>query len=536
MHERIFLTIFVLSALIGCESRTPVVFESLTGPVEGRIFGKVGVFKGIPYAKPPMGSLRWHSPVPMEPWSEPWYADQLGSKCPQLDLVKSYLFKTPFVWGEEDCLYLNIFTPKTDPQEDIEPKPVLVFFHGGAHELGDGNGMGRIDIYDGTKLVELTDIVVVTFNHRLGLLGFMGHRAFNEDSTTGVGSNWALQDQIALLQWVKKNIASFGGDPGNVTIGGESAGGNAVYTLLATKAAEGLFHKAILQSAPLSIRSRDETERAEKPLVRRLMCEGSSGDQLKECLRNLAFEEIVRLQPGVGGILFEDQEVPGLEVSRQEMYYANSVDGVLVDRVPMEDFRRETYAKVPVMVGTNTQELDFILSTGFPAVERYMASLLGPEIKQPATKKATGELITNVVFHCRAREVVRTLQQDGRHDVYKFVLADAPWKHLTDKIGQFHGIDLFYLFQHFNFAEFYSPESFNLQIRMAKYWKEFMATGNPNHMASPVWMPYDIAKDNHMLLDRKSGMGKEFRADACAKLRTDYPQLFANERPGQSTM
>ncbi|HEX9082769.1 MAG TPA: carboxylesterase family protein, partial [Holophagaceae bacterium] len=220
-----------LLLLLGCSGSSPDTISVDSGPI---LREASGVYKGIPYAAPPVGSLRWRPPAPPAAWTEPRRFDDFGPSCPQHD---------PDGPADEDCLTLNVWTP---PRPAGEKLPVLVFIHGGAFVSGAGSQV----LYDGSALAG-EGLVVVTFNYRLGVLGYLAHPLLSAESPDGVSGNYGLRDQIAALDWVRRNIAAFGGDPGRVTVFGESAGAESVALLLVCPQAKGLFRGAILQSPAL---------------------------------------------------------------------------------------------------------------------------------------------------------------------------------------------------------------------------------------------------------------------------------------------
>ena len=228
---------------------TAGVIEICSGKLRGVERRGIWSFAGIPYAAPPTGHRRWRPPIAAEPWAGIRACDEFGPIAPQAPgLVELSLAGEP-TDQSEDCLSLNVWTPGLDDGR----RPVMVWIHGGSFLSGSGSGI----LYRGGLLAREGDVVVVTVNYRLGLLGFLAHPALADDGQpwldgapwSGTG-NWGLADQVAALCWVRDNIAEFGGDPGNVTLFGESAGGMSVSTLLAVPAARGLFHRAIVQSGP----------------------------------------------------------------------------------------------------------------------------------------------------------------------------------------------------------------------------------------------------------------------------------------------
>lgn len=211
------------------------VVETQDGPVVGRIFDEIAIFKGIPYAAPPVGNLRFRPPEPPLPWKEPFRAVRFGSICPQDETLSP----APGQMGE-DCLSLNIWGPEKSASLLL---PVMVWLHGG----GFSTGAGSIPIFDGAYFAR-KGIVLVTINYRLNVLGFLAHPELTAESPFNSSGNYGLMDQIRALQWVRDNIRQFGGNPDNVTLFGESAGGASVAALMSSPQASGLFHRAVIQS------------------------------------------------------------------------------------------------------------------------------------------------------------------------------------------------------------------------------------------------------------------------------------------------
>jgi len=219
------------------ECSAPV--RTAAGPVVGIAAETAGVcaWLGMPYATPPVGDRRWRRPEPAAPWGKPLKAEKFGERCAQFGLLGTPGKTKPR--GSENCLYLNVYSP--DPGGKA---PVMVWIHGG----GLMSGSGGSALYTGDRLAAAQDVVVVTINYRLGVFGFLAHPGFREEDSDGSVGGYGMMDQIAALKWVRQNIAAFGGDPDNVTIFGESAGGWSVCQLMASPAAKGLFHRAIQQS------------------------------------------------------------------------------------------------------------------------------------------------------------------------------------------------------------------------------------------------------------------------------------------------
>jgi len=235
-------SLFVLLASVVSAQGTLPVAETAQGKLLGVASERaaaVKVFKGIPYAAPPVGQRRWQPPQAAAAWTGERMADSFGPDCMQQPYAEGSFFYRPARMNSEDCLYLNVWTAA----EPDESRPVMVWLHGGALTRGSG----AIDTYDGASLAQ-KDVILVTINYRLGVFGYFAHPELVAESPRFSAGNYGILDQIQALKWVQQNIAAFGGDPDNVTVFGESAGAWSVHFLTASKLAEGLFHKAIAQS------------------------------------------------------------------------------------------------------------------------------------------------------------------------------------------------------------------------------------------------------------------------------------------------
>lgn len=307
----------------------PVVKTS-SGSLEGEQRNDGLVFRGIPFAKPPVGPLRFRPPEPPDPWTGVRAATRFGPGGPQgVNPVESVL---PVFVSEtsEDCLYLNVFTPDT-----IGKRPVLVWIHGG----GNITGAGSQRLYDGSELIQRGDIVVVTLNYRLGIFGFLHGRSVAGEAFPTSG-NEALLDQVAALQWVQKEIAAFGGDPNNVTIAGESAGGTNVAALMGVPAARGLFHKAIMQSTG-TVGHHLSLERAARVFSAILDAAGLTPANAGQ-LRDFSGEGLLDLQTRVGMV---------------NGAFGPVIDGDVLPRSTYEAIEDGETAGVPIIVGTVRDEM-----------------------------------------------------------------------------------------------------------------------------------------------------------------------------------
>ena len=309
-----------------------VIVNTQFGPVRGAEANGVQVWKGIPYAAAPTGELRFRSPAVPELWTDPRDCTEFGHICPQAEgmPIEAKLI------ADEDCLNLNIWRSAASGP----PRPVMVWIHGGAYYMGAGSQA----LYNGAALARDRGVVVVTFNYRLGTLGFLDLTSVATPEEP-FESNLGLRDQIAALRWVRDNIAAFGGDPGNVTLFGESSGGGSVTTLMTVPSAEGLFHQAIAQSSPAtSVYGR---ERASTVAHRLLTLLGLSPEQVGE-LRRIPVDRLARASGELATEVFGS--VPGT------LAIAPVVDRDLIPYYPVAAFKKGKQHKIPLLIGTNKDE------------------------------------------------------------------------------------------------------------------------------------------------------------------------------------
>ncbi len=313
------------------------------GLVSGVVADGVVAYKGIPYAAPPVGDLRWRAPQPAAPWTGVRVADAYGHDCMQEPFPSDAApLGTP---PAEDCLYVNVWAP----EKPASPKlPVMVWIHGG----GFVNGGASPAVYDGRHFAK-RGVVFVSLNHRLGRFGFFAHPALSSENPKGPLGNYGYLDQIAALKWVQKNVAAFGGDPGNVTVFGESAGGGSVHTLMVSPLARGLFHKAIVESGGgraggiMTPRNLKEAEAVGVAFAKLAGVTGEDAAALA-ALRKLPAPDLVR---GLNLMTMGQQ---------RDTYAGPMIDGQIVAEEPETAFRAGRQARVPYLVGANNREFGFM--------------------------------------------------------------------------------------------------------------------------------------------------------------------------------
>jgi len=312
-----------------------IVVEAPSGRLAGQRDGDVFAFKGIPYAKPPVGALRWRMPEAAEPWTGVRDATHFGPICPQAPTQIEALLGGSMGEQSEDCLNLNIWTPGCDTAR----RPVMVWIHGGAFVIGAGSQ----GLYNGRHLAA-RDCVIVTINYRLGAFGFLNLRDATDGALPATGAE-GIADQVLALHWVKRNIAAFGGDAENITMFGESAGGMSVSTLLTLPAARGLFHKAIAQSGAAHI----GYTRERSALVARAFLDElgvSPGDAAS--LQQLPFAALVKAQVALLTDLRQGQDARKLG----SVAFQPTIDGTLIAERPIAAIRNGAAKGIPLIAGT----------------------------------------------------------------------------------------------------------------------------------------------------------------------------------------
>jgi para-nitrobenzyl esterase len=491
-----------------------LVIETMHGKVRGERHGDVATWKGIPYAAPPVGALRFRPPQPLAPWSGERDATHFGtvaaqSRDPRIAILSGISDK---IMSGEDCLLLNVFAP-ADRQG--APRPVMVWIHGGAFIMGSGS----TPLYHGMTFAQ-QGIVVVTLNYRLGLPGllYLGDLAPGRDE-----GNYALLDQIAALRWVQNNIAAFGGDPGCVTVMGESAGAISIGTLLAMPAARGLFHRAILDSgaSSLSPPTRTDATRLARGVIDEL---GVTVEQLADVPidRLLAVQEAISRTAGLGAL-------------------APYVDGVTVPRLPADVIREGGAAGIPLLLGTNRDEWTlFEVLLGEVTVEAFEAPLrerLGPRVDQllevyrdahpdRSIKRAWVDLVGELAFRIPA---IRLAEAQSSHDtpvyMYRF-----DWKSpaFGGRLGAAHALELPFVWNRLDLPMapiLLGNDLIKLQslaTAMHGAWAQFIRTGDPNGGGLPDWPRYDADRRATLLIDRESRVAD----DPAGAARRTWPAVW----------
>ena len=494
----------------GVEASTDVVLTE-RGPVRGVASPSGRAFKGIPFARPPVGEGRWRAPVEdMSCFEGVKDGTPFGPMCPhiQQEQGKAFDASAPVV-GSEDCLSLNVFTPSdAAPGSQL---PVLFFIHGGGNTVGSSStevGSG-ISLFDGTQLAQRGRVVVVTTQYRLGALGFLALPLETDGSVSG---NYGLLDQQAALKWVQRNIAAFGGDASRVLLFGESAGAVDTCMHLAMKGSAGLFHRAILQSgscaaaAPLSQR---RTEAAK--WLSGTGCEGHN--DVAACLRRLTPEALIRA--------FPVEVVVGAR--RGDVSWGPTVDGVVLPEGPLDAMLNGRHHPVPILVGSNTEETS--LSTPLISTEaeyrQALSALVGPSrVEEVVTRypiatygtprKALIQVTTDAFFGCQARLIARAASLSKAAPTYRYLFARAP-----TLLGAYHGLELVYVFQKVE-ALTATPKAQDLAVQeaMMQSWTNFAYTGALLPTQALPWSEY-ASSEPLLQIDAVSSQVSGWRNSEC---------------------
>ncbi len=516
-------------ALLAAERTAQVTVETPCGRLAGSRQNGVTSFKGIPFAKPPLGPLRWRAPEPLAPWHgvrEATHFGCIGVQAPsQIEAVIGAIV------GEqaEDCLTLNIWTPDISGAK----RPVMVWIHGGAFVFGAGSQ----SIYNCRNLAQRGNVVVVTLNYRLGAFGFLNLADATNGHSPGTGSE-GLADQIAALEWVKANIAEFGGDPDDITLFGESAGGMSVACLLASPPARGLFHKAIVQSGPAHIGyDREKSARVARSVLDEMGLAPTDGHRAAEA----PYAAIVKAQITV---LTESRD--GEDRRRLgRMPFQPCIDGTLLAERPIAAIRAGAAKDIPLLTGTTREEwklftamhpgLRFLNDAG---LEKRLVKSFGAEkaaamlavYSEGSAFERWNAIMTDRVFRIPS---VRLLEAQTAHApafAYRF---DWRSKLMGGIFGSCHALDIGFVFgmPRLRMAtKFFGagPEAEALGTAMMDAWVTFAKTGDPSVAATGPWPRYDAKTRATMIL----GDGAPHVAPAPAEARRAIWDDISDDRLG----
>jgi para-nitrobenzyl esterase len=483
------------------------IIDTEYGPVEGVQEARGQVFLGIPYAHPPVGKLRFHSPVPPDQWNQVRPANKFGTSSLQgSHHIIGFAADGPV---GEDCLYLNIYTPRADEKK----RPVMFWIHGG----GFTHGTSDSPIYNGRFLAERGDVVVVTINYRLGVLGylFLGNHGGKE---WGASANCGQLDQIAALKRVRDNSEAFGGDPDNVTIFGESAGASAVVTLMAMPAARGLFHRVIAQSGTGLALAPEQASLLTEIFLSELGLNPGEAQRLWD----ISAEKLLKAQTSVLARL----------QNNFNLRFRPTIDEPTLPRQSLEVVSKGGARDISLMVGNNRDEMKLfkdhknLKPISDSDLEKIVEGLRGKEIRTAAAdligtyKRSRAEhglpfdnrdiedaILSDLRFRLPA---LRLADAHGRAYVYLFTWESPA---LRGALGSCHALEMPFVFgtgnhpmeQRFVGA---GPEADRLSQKMMDSWIAFARTGDPNHEELNGWEPYESQNRTTMIFNRQPGVQK----------------------------
>ena len=485
----------------GQTNSDPLIHTS-TGPIIGQSLESTFAFKGIPFAQPPVGSLRWRPTQPAQPWSEPLQAKEFGQPC-----IQPRFPEEGEPYGSEDCLTLNVWRPK---RLSIAPLPVVVFVHGGANSVGSTSELigKELRIYDGANLSNLANVVVVTVQYRLGIFGFMAHPELSKESGYSASGNYALMDIIEALKWVNANANAFGGDENNITLMGESAGAMNALSLVASPMARGLFQRVVLESTFMPDIPLAKAEFQGVKYQEQFGCK--NGPAVIACLRDMDATKIVKM----------------VSPSPDKLAYFNSVvDGYVLEKPVLEAITDAP--SIPVLIGTNLDEMRTLASVLIDRVktrEQFDQTLLQLFGKENVSKITVAypvgrltmlqlkmeEILADAFLHCPTRQLAQKFSKRNPN-TWRYVFShrfDHPAYWI---MGAGHGLELPFVL-HNHLSKMTKREK-QLSADMVAYWADFFRTGNPNGDSRPSWAPFQREEYMDLRLDLESKSA--FRKDHC---------------------
>ncbi|XP_005369642.1 carboxylesterase 1C-like isoform X2 [Microtus ochrogaster] len=546
----VLASLAVCTVWAGHPSSPPIV-----NTVHGKVLGKyvslegfaqpVAVFLGVPFAKPPLGSLRFAPPQPAEPWSFVKNATSYPPMCSQ-DAVGGQVLSELFTNRKEsiplkfseDCLYLNIYTP-ADLRKNIR-LPVMVWIHGGGLMIGGASP------YDGLALSAHENVVVVTIQYRLGIWGLL---STGDEHSPG---NWGHLDQVAALRWVQDNIANFGGNPGSVTIFGESAGGISVSVLVLSPLAKNLFHRAISESGVALTEGlvKKNTQSVTELIATVSGCKTTTSAVMVHCLRQKTENELLEIALNLNPFDTDDNGDHGESLS-------TVVDGVFLPKTPEEILAEKSFNTVPYMVGINKQEFGWIIPMMMgelfsedkmdekmarsllwkfrsalnisenmvpAAIEKYLGQTDDPVKKKDRLLDLFGDVFFGIPSVLMARGL-----RDAGVPTYMYEFQYCPsfisGKRPKTVLGD-HGDEIFSVFGAPFLKEGASEEETKLSKMVMKFWANFARTGNPNEKGLPHWPEYDL-KEGYLQIGATTQQAQKLKGEEVAF----WTELLAKKSP-----
>ncbi|MFO1420626.1 MAG: carboxylesterase family protein [Candidatus Competibacteraceae bacterium] len=481
------------------------------GSVSGFQDQQTMAYLGIPFAAPPVGPLRWQPPTEPKVWQGTRQATAFSPPCPQVE-------DNGAVIGNEDCLYLNVWKPLAASAG--ANLPVMVFVHGGGNTQGSASKLrDGFPLYDGQRLAERGQVVVVTLQYRLGALGFLVHPALAAESPQRVSGNYGLLDQIAALGWVQRNIHAFGGDPGRVLLLGQSAGALDTCMLVTSPLARGLFSRALMESGGCNAKSATERAAEGESLATTVGCDHAANPVA--CLRQLDATTLVRAV----------DTSPTSPLGIVKLTFGPNVDGYVLPVEPIDALDSGQHNPVPFVIGANADETS---TFGIPiTLTEYEYQLAARAVFDPAQADAVlarypvsaygsprDALIaatTDAQFVCPARRIARAAANHQTPPVYRYFFTHGLSGPFSGLLEAGHGVDLLFVFQHIGSDPRYPPtaEDQALEFAMLGYWTRFAATGDPNGGQAVNWPQYVADADPYLELATPVRSGTGVRTAQC---------------------
>ncbi|HTA44829.1 MAG TPA: carboxylesterase/lipase family protein [Bryobacteraceae bacterium] len=492
----------------------PIV-QTSAGKVRGANEGKTKAFRGVPYGASTEGAGRFMPPAKPQPWTGVRDALELGPASPQTpsNLIPESMAQQPKNdgAGSEDCLHLNVWTPGAGSGK----RPVMVWFHGGGYSAGSANW----EMYNGANLAAKHDVVVVTVNHRLNVFGYLYLADLGGEKYANA-SNVGMLDCIAALEWVRDNIAAFGGDPGNVTIFGQSGGGGKVSTLMGMPAAKGLFHRAIAMSGSnVSGTSRDRANKSTEAFLATLGLKSNQVDQLQK----LPIADLLKAMRATRGLALSPV-----------------VDGRTLPAGPFDPIASDLSANVPFMIGSTETEVTWSNTINLDAIDD---ATLHARVKDAAKVDDAGAdklisvykkgwpkadnltvllvLTTDLSnFRTGTDTEAERKAMAGKAPIYKYYFQwYSPVR--EGKLRSYHTLDIPFVFENTDITASMNgagPELHPLSDKMSAAWVAFARTGNPNHKGIPHWDPFTMEKRATMIWNNESrAVNDPFREERLAR-------------------
>jgi para-nitrobenzyl esterase len=492
-------SVVVSAQPLSCASDSTNIVCTEQGEVRGVAEGRTLAFKGIPYAQPPVGPLRWKPPVAAARWDGVRDGGSYGAMCPQIIAGE--------VTGDEDCLYLNVWRSREKPNR---PLPVMIWLTGGGNHQFSGQGSNAFGgvVYNGEQVVP-EGVVFVSYNLRLNALGFLAHGALDAERPEKVSGNYGSLDQIAMLQWIKRNIAAFGGDPSRVFLFGTSAGGGNICALMTSPLTRGLIHGVAMQSSvPVGCEIQtlaDARNGTGQRVVNALGCD--KVPDVAACLRGKSAKDVVAAAPGNFSVL------PRL--------FGPNVDGHVFPDQPIKLIIDKRYPAMPVIIGTTSGETGPWADTAgritdeasyaaaidkvFGATARERILAVYPASAYSSPRAAFAQVTTDAEFTCQSRRVSRALAHSQREPVYRYLFNHTLDNDPTLKTnGANHTIEHPFLFA---WQGKYRPTEIDLAVQrhMTGYWTRMAKAGSPNGGGDPEWPAVAADKDAYLEIGATTG-------------------------------